>query len=261
MLDFVNTISIITGAASGLGLGISKEIIKRNGTIILLDIDRDRLNKVSEEMTQSKHEIFSVDVTDFSQIESIFKEVYKKYKQIDYLFNNAGIGGSLPFENATSDHWKKIIDLNIYGVVNGMMAIYPIMKKQKNGYIINTSSIAGLIPFKGQALYNTTKFAVSGLSLTLEQEFKEHNIDISIICPGMVKTRIFYKPIIGEEASEEHVKIPKESISVEEAVNDIMKGLDKKKKIIITPKFLKHFYLKYRICGKIKIKDKNYFEI
>ncbi|MGL1892584.1 MAG: SDR family oxidoreductase [Spirochaetaceae bacterium] len=59
------------------------------------------------------------------------------------------------------------------------------MKKQKHGFIVNTSSIAGLIPFKGQSLYNTTKFAVSGLSLTLEKEFKEHYIDISIICPEL----------------------------------------------------------------------------
>lgn len=251
MLNFENTISIITGAASGLGLGITKEIINRLGIVILLDIDRERLNNVCKEMDQNKYEIFTVDVTNCTEVENIFNNVYKKYKKIDYLFNNAGIGGTLSFANATSDHWKKIIDLNIYGVVNGMMAIYPIMKKQKKGYIINTSSIAGLIPFKGQSLYNTTKFAVTGLSLTLEQEFKEHNIDISIICPGMVKTRIFYKPIIGEEASEEYVKIPNEAISVEKAVNDIMKGLDKKIKIIITPKFLKHFFRKYRILGKL----------
>ncbi len=191
MITFEQKIVVITGAASGLGLGIAKEIIKRKGTVILVDIDSQRLQEIQNDQPDGICETYTADVTDFSQIKKVLSDVAAKHHRIDYFFNNAGLGGTLPFEEATLDHWKKIIDLNLYGVIHGITAIYPIMKKQKSGHIINTSSIAGLIPFQGQALYNTTKFAVTGLSLTLEQELKKDGIAISILCPGMVKTRIF----------------------------------------------------------------------
>ncbi len=249
-MDFTDKVAVITGAASGLGLGIAVDISKNNGTVILLDIDKERLEKAAKEKIKEKYETFCADVTKYDEIEKIVNTVVEKYGHIDYMFNNAGLGGTLPFEEATIAHWKKIVNLNLFGAINGVTAIYPVMKKQKSGYIINTSSIAGLIPYTGQTLYNTTKFAVTGMSLSLERELKKDNINISIICPGMVKTRIFYKPIIGNEAPEEYVKIPKEAIPVEEAVSDIMKGIGKKKKIIITPKFMKRFYLRYRLFGK-----------
>ncbi len=250
MLSFKNKIIIITGAASGLGLGLAIEISKREGQLILLDIDKERLERESKEKILGKYETYTCDVSDLNQLKTIFSKVEKKYGHIDYLFNNAGIGGTLPFEEATLEHWNKIINLNIYGVINGTTAIVPIMKKQKYGYIINTSSIAGLMPFKGQTLYNTTKYAITGFSLTLGKELENENIKVSIICPGMIKTRIFYKPIIGNEAPEEYVKIPKEAITVEEAVKDILKGIDRNKKIIITPRFLKKIYWMYKHFGE-----------
>jgi len=251
MDQFNDKVIIITGAASGIGLGIASELSKLGAVIVMLDIDRERLEKAGKENIAGKYETGVVDVTDFNAVQGAFESILEKYGHIDYLFNNAGIGGTLPLEEATMSHWKKIIDLNVYGVINGITAVYPIMKKQKSGYIINTSSIGGIMPFSGQTLYNTTKYAVAGLSLSAANELKKDNIDISIVCPGMVKTRIFYKPIIGNEAHEEHVKIPREAISVKSAVKDIISGIVHKKKIIITPWFLEWMYLKYRLTGNI----------
>jgi NADP-dependent 3-hydroxy acid dehydrogenase YdfG len=248
---FHDKVVIITGAASGIGLGIASELSKHGAVVVMLDIDKDRLEKAGREHVAGRYETRVVDVTDFDQVKSAFERVHEKYGHIDYLFNNAGIGGTMPLEEATLPHWKKIIDLNLYGVINGVTAVYPVMKKQKSGYIVNTSSIGGIMPFPGQTLYNTTKYAVAGLSLSMEKELKKDNIHISIICPGMVKTRIFYKPIIGSEAAEDHVKIPKEAISVQSAVQDIIHGIVRKRKVIITPKFLKMWYLKYRLTGNV----------
>jgi NADP-dependent 3-hydroxy acid dehydrogenase YdfG len=250
MALFTNKVAIVTGAASGIGLGISQEVSRQGGTVVLLDIDADRLKSASASM-QGSHQCRTIDVTDFEILKKNFDEIRTQFGRIDFLFNNAGIGGTLPFEDATMEHWKKIIDLNVYGVIHGMTAVLPIMREQTCGYIVNTSSIAGLIPFPGQTLYNTTKFAMMGLSLTVEAELKKYNINITSICPGMVHTRIFYKPIIGLEAPEEYVKIPKEAISVETVVSDIVKGLSKRKRVIVTPKFLNQIYRKYRIFGRI----------
>jgi len=252
-MNFKNSVCIVTGAASGLGNEIAKKLLESGATVVLLDIDNIRLDrfKTSNADVSNRIEIRNVDVTRYEDVKTCFDGIYNQYGKIDYLFNNAGIGGTLPFEQATPQHWDKIIRLNLCGVINGISAVYPLMVKQHHGYIINTSSISGLIPVSGQVLYNTTKFAVTGLSLSLIKEAKKHNINVSIICPGMVKTRIFYKPIIGEEASDEHVDIPKEAISVEVAVRDIFEGIRRKKKIIITPKYLRIYYLLYRLFGTL----------
>ena len=248
---FAGKVAIVTGAASGIGLGLAREISKQGGRVAMIDIDIMRLDKATVDFPPGTYEKKIADVTNFEALKKCFSEIKERFGKIDYLFNNAGIGGTLPFGEATLEQWRRIVDLNLYGVIHGMMAMLPIMKEQNEGYIVNTSSIAGIIPFPGQTLYNTTKYAVTGLSLTVEKELLANNISISIVCPGMVNTRIFYKPIIGPEAPEEYVKIPKEAISVDSAVSDIVKGILKRRKIIITPGFLRGIYLRYRMLGKI----------
>jgi short-subunit dehydrogenase len=251
-MDFSGKTCIVTGAASGIGKGIAEKLLQHNANVVLVDIDEKRLQEIkSAHTTNGKIEIRLLDVTKYEDVLKCFNEIRATYGKIDYLFNNAGIGGTLPFEQATMAQWQKIVNLNLFGVINGVTAVYPIMVEQKSGHIVNTSSIAGIMPFPGQVLYNTTKYGVTGLSLSLMKEAKKNNIDISIICPGMVKTRIFYKPIIGQEASEKDVKIPQEAISVETAVKDIFEGLEKKKTIIITPKSLTKYYRSYRLFGRL----------
>lgn len=253
MAEYKNRIAVVTGAASGLGYGIASKLLELGAHVAFLDIDSERLNQVETENEDRKglFETRRIDVTKCDELLQYFSDLQSKHGRIDYLFNNAGIGGTLPFENASQEHWETIVRLNLFGVINGITAVYPIMKGQRSGHIINTSSISGIIPFPGQALYNTTKYAVTGLSLSLESELKNYNIKISIICPGMVRTRIFYKPIIGEEATEDMVNIPQEAITVEEAVEDIFDGIEKDKQVIITPRSLEQYYSLYKSTGKL----------
>jgi NAD(P)-dependent dehydrogenase (short-subunit alcohol dehydrogenase family) len=239
---FAGKVVVVTGAASGLGLGIASRLSQFGAFVVAIDNDGQRLEAAISANLVAPHELSMVDVTNYNELESVINGVYAQHGRIDYLFNNAGIGGTLAFEQATLSHWHKIIDLNLYGVIHGMTAVYPLMKRQRFGHIINTSSISGLVPVAGQALYNATKFAVTGLSLSLVAEFENDNIYISIACPGMVQTRIFYKPILGAEAPEDQVVIPSDAISVDEAVEDIIEGVALRRRVIITPKGLEHYY-------------------
>jgi len=248
---FDGKIAIVTGAASGIGLEISKGISARGARVVLCDVDKKRLESLDASTFSCPIKKYLLDVTNLEDVIHTFTKVHQELGRIDFLFNNAGIGGTLPFAEATQAHWEKIINLNLMGVINGTTAVYPFLQQQQHGHIVNTSSISGIIPFPGQVLYNTTKYAVTGFSLSLEHELQEMNVHISVICPGVVNTRIFYKPIIGEEAPEEFVKIPEEAISVEEAVEDILRGIEEKKSIIITPQFLKPIYENYKSTGKI----------
>ncbi len=252
-VEFNSKTAVITGAASGLGAGIAQKLVVLGARVALIDIDKMRLEEFVNKNADHKEGILSLtcDVTNAEKVRGCFERIHNHFGSIDFLFSNAGIGGTLPFKDANNEQWDKIIDLNIKGVINGISTVYPLMKKQQSGYILNTSSIAGIIPFRGQSLYNTTKYAITGLTLSLVKEFEADNINLSVICPGNVKTRIFYKPIVGEEAREEEVRIPWDAISVDRAVKDIFEGLRKRKPVIITPKWLKIYYWLYKLTGRL----------
>ncbi len=109
---------------------------------------------------------------------------------LDYLFNNVGIALGGPTHEFTAAHWDRIIDVNLRGVVNGVLAAYPAMVAAGRGHIVNTASAAGLAPPPLVAPYATTKAAVVGLSLALRPEAALHGVRVSVLCPGMVETPI-----------------------------------------------------------------------
>ncbi|MBN1413142.1 MAG: SDR family oxidoreductase [Spirochaetales bacterium] len=253
MNEYNNKIAVITGAASGIGREIAQQLVRMGSTVVMLDIDSDGLKNFLQENKDYNNKIETnlIDVTNYNEINRLINDIADKHGTINFMFNNAGIGGTLPFESATMDHWHKIIDLNLYGVIHGIQAVFPIMKKQKSGHIINTSSISGIIPYPGQVLYNTTKYAITGLTLSLREEARKYNISLSIVCPGLVRTNIFYKPIIGAAASEKEAAIPQGTVPVNLAVSQILKDIKKNKILSITPRILKLGYWLYKHFGII----------
>jgi NAD(P)-dependent dehydrogenase (short-subunit alcohol dehydrogenase family) len=115
-----------------------------------------------------------------------------------------------------------MIDTNLWSVIYGVDAALPIMRRQGPGHIVNTASISGLLPFPGQALYNTTRYAVVGMSESLRFEFAEEGIYFSVVCPCNVISRIFQKPIIG--AADENRKSPADAIPADQAIRGHIDG-------------------------------------
>jgi short-subunit dehydrogenase len=172
------------------------------------------------------------------------KRIVTRHGRLDYLFNNAGVGGTLDVRRATLVHWQRIVNLNLMGTVHGVHAAYPLMVEQRSGHIVNTASISGLVPWPGQTLYNTTKYAVVGLSHTLRTEAARYGVRVSVVCPGPVQSRIWNTPIVGNRTAG---AAPSHAIPGEEAAAMIWRGVQANKAIITFPRQSRISALLYRL--------------
>jgi NAD(P)-dependent dehydrogenase (short-subunit alcohol dehydrogenase family) len=192
--SFANKTAIITGAASGIGGALARELARHGAHLVLTDIDSAAVEQAAQQLAASTGHSGTVvgrqlDVRDREAVESLVGEVAAR-DGIDLLFNNAGVALGGPTHELSGPHWDHVIDVNLLGVVNGVLAAYPKMVKQGHGHIVNTASGAGLSPPPLVVPYATTKHAVVGLSAALRPEAALHGVRVSVLCPGAVETAI-----------------------------------------------------------------------
>jgi NAD(P)-dependent dehydrogenase (short-subunit alcohol dehydrogenase family) len=189
---FKDATVIITGGASGIGCGLAEEAALQGADVVIADLQDDLAEEVVAGIkeTGGSAQAVHLDVTDFPAFKKLAEETVQRTGRIDYLFNNAGIATGGEVKDFTIEYWDKTIDINLRGVTNGIQAVYHIMIKQGFGHIINTSSVAGLMPAPMGAPYTATKFAVTGLSISLHMEAAMHGVRVSVLCPGVVRTPI-----------------------------------------------------------------------
>jgi short-subunit dehydrogenase len=234
---FKDKCCLVTGANSGIGYAISEALLEKGAIVFMAGRNAESLKSAAKnlDMYARQIRILLVDVTKQSEVEKAVQDTVAQEGRIDFLFNNAGIGGTLPTVDATLEHWHSIIDVNLWSVIYGIDSALPIMRRQGGGHIINMASLAGLIPFPLQALYCATKYAVVGLSESMRYEFAEEGIQFSVICPGDVVSRIWKKSIFGQIIEE--AKVPDDAIPAERAARMILEGVADKKGIIVVPEY------------------------
>ena len=188
-------IALITGAGSGLGRALALELARRGASLHLSDLDANRLEDTAALVRRAGGAVHTdcVDVRDAAAV----RQWVLAPSRLDYLFNNAGIVGvaGLADRYGPSD-WDAIVDVNLKGVVNGVHAAYSVMVRQGFGHIVNTASVAGLIPFPLAIPYSTLKHSVVGLSQTLRVQAASKGVRVSVLCPGVVRT-----PLLTSSAS------------------------------------------------------------
>ncbi|MBT3311255.1 MAG: SDR family oxidoreductase [Desulfobacterales bacterium] len=189
---FTGAVAIITGGASGIGRAFGEALSARGCEVILADLQMDLAEEVAEKIRASggKATAAELDVVNYVAVKNLVQQTFERCGRLDYMFNNAGIvifGEPGDFE--ISD-WDKSIDINFRGVVHGVHAAYEIMHKQGFGHIVNTASLAGLLPWPMQIPYTATKHAVVGLTNTLRAEISGEGIRASVLCPGAIQTPI-----------------------------------------------------------------------
>ena len=235
---------VVTGAASGIGFALTEALLQVGAVVFMADRDTKTLASAVEKLSTYAGRVhsMSVDVSNQEQVQHIVEDAASRHGRLDVLFNNAGIGGTIQISEVTLEHWRRIIDINLWGVIYGIDAALPIMRRQGGGHIVNTASIAGLIPFPYQALYAASKYGVVGLSECLRFELEGEGIHVSVVCPGNVASRIFGTPILGERVEAKH---PADAIPAAEAAKIILAGVANKEGIIVLPEKLRQIWRQY----------------
>jgi NAD(P)-dependent dehydrogenase (short-subunit alcohol dehydrogenase family) len=193
MKDFNGKTAFITGAASGIGLGMSITFARAGMNIIMSDIRKDDLDKAAEEVKKYSKGVYviAVDVSDRAALKEAADEAEKAFGKIHILCNNAGINIFGPIDQATYDDWDWMINVNLYGVINGLMSFLPKIKAHgEGGHIVNTASMAAFVSSHATGVYSATKHAVRGLTETLWYNLAPQNIGVSMLCPGFVNSNI-----------------------------------------------------------------------
>ena len=254
MTDFNGKTVIITGAADGIGKALALNLAERGARLILTDIDEEKLAALAIHFDElGKQAIFEVvDVCDEGELEQLVTDVKNETGQIDYIFNNAGIAVAGDGRDISMAQWRKVVDVNQWGVIYGSMAAYKVMAVQGCGHIVNIASLAGLIPFPTNLPYSATKSAVVGLSLSLRAEAQDLGVNVSVVCPGFIRSNIF--------SAAEMVNVPREAVvsnitfkfvEPDVAAEKIITGVIKNKAIIVFPTYAKILWWIYRLSPSL----------
>ena len=182
----------ITGASSGLGEATARLLSVQGASVVLGARRVDRLRVLADELSRRGGKALAVptDVVQCDQVKRLVDAAVQTYGRIDVMINNAGLMPQALLERLKIDEWNRMIDVNIKGVLYGIAAALPHMKRQKAGHFINVSSVAGHRVGPGFAVYAATKYAVRALSEGLRQEVKPYNIRTTVISPGAVATEL-----------------------------------------------------------------------
>ncbi len=249
MQTFENKISLVTGAASGIGRELAEQLARHKSHVVLTDIDEALLAKITDTIRQRGHSAESavLDVRDPEAVKKVIDSTVSKHGRIDYLFNNAGIGVGGEALDFSYDDWRNVIDINLYGVVNGVFAAYPIMAKQGFGHIVNTASIYGLVPAVGEISYVTSKYGVVGLSNALRTEAAAFGVKVSVLCPGFIDTPLLQVAEIHKYERAKFLELVPDPIPVEKCVEEILRGVQRNKAIILVTPFAKLIWRLHRL--------------
>ncbi|MFM2099777.1 MAG: hypothetical protein RLZZ366_1316 [Pseudomonadota bacterium] len=201
MIDFAGRTAFVTGGANGVGIGLVRALLAEGCKVAIADIRQDSIDAALKSLDNSEVMGVQVDVSSRDAMAKAADEVEAKFGPVTLLFNNAGINLFQTIEDSSYSDWDWVMGVNLHGPINGVMTFVPRMIAHgKGGYIVNTASMAGWLASGSPGIYNTTKFAVRGMSESLRYSLAPHGIGVSIVCPGLVKSYIYASDDIRPDA-------------------------------------------------------------
>ena len=251
----------ITGAASGIGRATAIAMAGLGVRLFLIDINADGLKETCRLVsdiggTVCFHKVF--DISLYAEVEKFAGEIHRDFGPMDILINNAGIALFALVEDMAHEHWQKVINTNLWGPIHGIECFLKEMIKAKKGHVVNISSTAGLTGAPWHAAYATAKWGLVGLSEVLRYDLAQHNIGVTVICPGAVNTSMKHSVEIlavdKESTSVQEIvrRFEKHAISPQRAAEIILDAIQKDKFLVITSSDIKLLYF-FKRCKIIFI--------
>jgi short-subunit dehydrogenase len=232
---FSDKIVWITGASSGIGEELAKQLAQAGATIILSSRNIELLEKIRSGIKNpDKHLSLVFDLEDTSHVDSLVHDVLLKFNRIDFLFNNGGVSQRSTARETSLATDRKIMEVNFFGNIALTKAVLPIMQKQQSGHIVVVSSVAGKFGFYLRSAYSASKHALYGFYESLMLEESDNGIHVTMICPGKIKTNISLHALSGEGGTHGVMdKNQAQGMPVEECVKRLLNGVSKQKKEIL----------------------------
>ena len=192
MKDFAGRTAFVTGGANGIGIGLVRALLGQGCNVAIADIRQESIDAALQSLHDEKLMGVQVDVSSRVGMAQAADAVEARFGPVSLLFNNAGINLFQTIEESSDDDWDWVMGVNLHGPINGVKTFAPRMiAAGKGGYIVNTASMAAFLAAGKPGIYNTTKFAVRGMSESLRASLAPHGIGVSVLCPGLVKSYIY----------------------------------------------------------------------
>ena len=235
-MTFAGKQAIVTGAGSGIGAALCRALAAAGADVVCTDVDAAAAERTAKPLGARSARL---DVTDAAAVQAAVDEVVDRSGRLDLMFNNAGIVWGGDTELLTLDHWNAIIDVNLRGVVHGVVAAYPQMIAQGHGFIINTASMGGLTAAGQITSYVMTKHGVVGLSLALRSEAAAHGVGVLAICPAAVETPLLDKGAVGGFSGRDYYlegQGVKTAYDADRLARDTLKAIERNKALLVKPR-------------------------
>lgn len=271
MANYKDKVAIVTGGSSGIGRALCEELGRRGATVIVADKNDKYAVKIASGITKTggRGTAIRVDVSKEEEVQRLINGAAAEYGRLDYMFNNAGISVGGEVRDISTEHWRRVIGVNLWGVIYGTTAAYSLMVKQGFGQIVNTSSLTGLICSPMNAPYATTKHAVVGLSTSLRAEAAGLGVKVNVVCPGYIRTGIFdASPVLNVDHDKAVALIRFKMMDAAEAARVMLRGVERNKAIITFPLYARLVWWIYRLnqifllpSGRKMVKDFRSFRI
>jgi uncharacterized protein len=231
-----NKVAVITGASMGIGEAIAKLFLQEGARLVLCARDRARVEVAAQRIGGGRGDVLCLacDVSKRDQVEALMRAALEKFGRVDILVNNAGFGLNDSIEKMDTSELRRMFDTNLFGALDCMQAVIPILRRQGGGDIVNISSVSGHITTPYMGGYAASKHALQAIGMAARMELQRHNINVVSICPGYIKTDFAQNMVKGSQPQRIGGS-SRRGATAELVARDTLKALLKRKRQAVTP--------------------------